>query len=638
MTGAEHSRPPSAAPARQSGAALLRDPVLLPLLIGCALVGGGFLLDLGDPATQLRIFWSVVPIFNLVLWLIPRRLARVPGTPPPARRFWRTLSAAGLVFAAGGISQALVAWLRPGPHAALPNPFHAACVLFGNAAIMWVILTYPTPAASRQARVRYWLDATAVMVGVAVLVWFLTVPAPDAQEPLAGLLGALILLVTGLATVKLLLTGASPATAGAALPMLAAAALQGFTGGLASADSDHLHLALAARLLPAALLCAGPRIHEVGTRSDPQRLRQLQRRYNMLPYAALAGTFALLPVVLPARLDSRAWVTMAGLLIITCLVVGRQLLAFRENASLVTRLDASLLELGRQGDLMRSLLEHSTDITSIVNRRGAFTYLTPATERVLGREHRKLLGTRVVDYIHPDDLPEIMPGMVRLMTTPNATLTYQARYAHADGSWRWLEVVSRNLTHDASVGGVVSNARDVTEARMLQDQLRYQASHDSLTGLANRALFGERLSAATRAGRAAVLLIDLDDFKSVNDTYGHHVGDAVLIGVADRLRACVPDEGTAARLGGDEFAVVLPGADTPTGQALASRFLTLLAQPMTIEGSQLSVNASVGLVTGDATEADELLRLADATMYRAKRDSETQLAVADAATQAAVGH
>jgi diguanylate cyclase (GGDEF)-like protein len=216
-----------------------------------------------------------------------------------------------------------------------------------------------------------------------------------------------------------------------------------------------------------------------------------------------------------------------------------------------------------------------------------------------------------------------MPQMMHLMTTPNATLTYQARYAHADGSWRWLEVVSRNLTTEPSVGGVVSNARDVTEARMLQDQLRHQASHDSLTGLANRELFGDRLVAATRAGHAAVLLIDLDDFKWVNDTYGHHIGDEVLIGVADRLRACVPGDGTPARLGGDEFAVLLPGADEESAQRLATRFLTLLEQPMLVEGWQLQVRASVGLVAGDADEAEALLRQADTAMYRAKRESKT---------------
>src|SRR5690606_23514020 len=153
-----------------------------------------------------------------------------------------------------------------------------------------------------------------------------------------------------------------------------------------------------------------------------------------------------------------------------------------------------------------------------------------------------------------EDLARLMPQMVELMITPNATLTYQARYRHADGSWRWLDVVSRNLMLEPEVGGVVSNARDVTEARLLQDQLRHQASHDALTGLPNRALFAERLAAAAN-GLAAILVIDLDDFKWINDTYGHHIGDKVLIGVADRLHSVMPENGTPARLGGDEFAV-----------------------------------------------------------------------------------
>jgi len=613
------SRKPASDQPTLTPLALLRDPILLPLLIGTALCEGVFLLDLGDDVTQLRTFWSVVPFFNLLLWMISRRLASPSDTPAPARRFWRVLSIAGLLFAAGDISQLTLAWLRPGPATALPNPFHFACVLLGNGAIIWAVLSYPTPAVSRQARIRFWLDGAAVVIGTGVLVWFLTAPRSDGSPTAAALLGAVILMVTAVATVKLLLAVA-PMGPAAAVPMLTAAALQGFTGGLASTDTDQLHLVLAARLLPAALLCTGPRIHEVWLRRDPHYLeRQGRGRYNLLPYMAMLGMYALLPAVLPPGLDSRAWVTIAGLLATTCLVLGRQLLVSRENASLVAQLDASLLELSRQEARMRRLLEHSSDITSIVDKRGRFRYLTPATDRVLGRDHREMIGSRVTDYIHPEDLARLMPQMVELMITPNATLTYQARYRHADGSWRWLDVVSRNLMLEPEVGGVVSNARDVTEARLLQDQLRHQASHDALTGLPNHALFAERLAAAAN-GLAAILVIDLDDFKWINDTYGHHIGDKVLIGVADRLHSVMPEHGTPARLGGDEFGVLLPGADAPRAGEFATRFLDVLNQPMEIEGRQLQVRASVGLVAGDTAEAEMLLRQADAAMYRAKRN------------------
>jgi diguanylate cyclase (GGDEF)-like protein len=134
------------------------------------------------------------------------------------------------------------------------------------------------------------------------------------------------------------------------------------------------------------------------------------------------------------------------------------------------------------------------------------------------------------------------------------------------------------------------------EARGLQEQLRHQATHDALTGLANRALFDERLDAVT--GPAAVLLVDLDGFKSINDTHGHHAGDVILTAVADRLRRCVPASATAARLGGDEFAVLLPGADEPTARLLVDRFTALLDEPVAVDGVVLRAEASIGVAAG----------------------------------------
>jgi predicted signal transduction protein with EAL and GGDEF domain len=137
-------------------------------------------------------------------------------------------------------------------------------------------------------------------------------------------------------------------------------------------------------------------------------------------------------------------------------------------------------------------------------------------------------GTTWFDGVHPDDLDGARTAMAALAAMPEGTVTFQARFRHADGSWRWLDVFSTNLVDEPSVRGVVSNARDITDSRLLQDRLHHQAHHDPLTGLANRSLFTERLNAAVdRPGRFGVCLIDLDDFKPINDTIGHHAGDAV---------------------------------------------------------------------------------------------------------------
>jgi diguanylate cyclase (GGDEF)-like protein/PAS domain S-box-containing protein len=325
---------------------------------------------------------------------------------------------------------------------------------------------------------------------------------------------------------------------------------------------------------------------------------------------------SILPAVLPAGLSPAALVALGGLLVLIAVIVARQFITFADNAALVRRSDAGLADLRRQEERVRLLLEYSTDITSLIDHTGAMVYLTPAT-RMLGYEPHEMLGVRVVTLIHPDDLPGLWPDLQRLMATPGATLTYQARYRHADGSWRWLEVTSRNLTDEPSVGAVVSNARDVTDARELQDRLRHEATHDALTGLANRVLFGRRLAAEVTTG-VALLLIDLDGFKPINDTYGHHAGDAVLVRVAERLRAALPSGAVAARLGGDEFAALLPEAGMATAELVVDRFRAALAEPIEVDGQRLTVSASIGVVAGAGVDPEALLRSADAAMYRIK--------------------
>ena len=321
----------------------------------------------------------------------------------------------------------------------------------------------------------------------------------------------------------------------------------------------------------------------------------------------------MLPPVRPLSLPRAA--ALGGLLAITA-VVARRLGARAERKSQARRSGTGLEALRLREERIRLLLEYSTDITSLIDHTGAMTYLTPAT-RMLGYEPSEMVGVRVITLIHPDDLPALLPDLQRLMATPGASYTYQSRYRHADGSWRWLEVTSRNLTHDPRVGGVVSNAREVTDARRLQDQLRHEATHDALTGLANRVLFGRRLAAEVTGG-AALLHIDLDGFKPINDTYGHHAGDVVLVRVAELLRAALPSGAVAARLGGDEFAVLLPGAGTAAADLVADRFLTALTEPFEVDGRRLTIGASVGVVAGAGVDPDALLRRADEAMYRVK--------------------
>ena len=198
-----------------------------------------------------------------------------------------------------------------------------------------------------------------------------------------------------------------------------------------------------------------------------------------------------------------------------------------------------------------------------------------------------------------------------------------------NGESRQFEILFTNLIEDEHVGGILLNARDVSERKAFEAELAHQAFHDPVTGLANRAMFAEQvrqaLARARRDGRTpAVIFLDLDDFKTVNDSLGHAAGDEVLVEFARRLDDSVRGADVAARFGGDEFAILLEDvAESQSAADAAQRILELLALPMTAGLRQVTLSGSIGISIfgpGDARDADELIRDADAAMYIAKRD------------------
>ncbi|MER7007500.1 GGDEF domain-containing protein [Dactylosporangium sp. NPDC000555] len=160
--------------------------------------------------------------------------------------------------------------------------------------------------------------------------------------------------------------------------------------------------------------------------------------------------------------------------------------------------------------------------------------------------------------------------------------------------------------------------RSVLELRQLHGELRHQATHDALTGLANRALLAEHMATLPPAARLSILVLDLDGFKQVNDRHGHHAGDELLVAAARRLAACVRADDLAVRLGGDEFAVVLPHTDADRAGRLADEVTAALSRPYAVAGTVARVGASVGMATGTPAGLDALLRDADAAMYSIK--------------------
>ena len=275
----------------------------------------------------------------------------------------------------------------------------------------------------------------------------------------------------------------------------------------------------------------------------------------------------------------------------------------------------------------RALIEHLSDVIIVTDAQGTIVFVSPAITALLGFDADVVRGSTIFDGLHPDDAAR---GRSRLEQAvaggPGSYGPDRFRYLHVDGEWRHLEVTASNRLGDRSVGGLIFVVRDVTPQHEAEELLRHLALHDALTGLANRTLLREKLAAALAAGRrdgtvTALLVVDCDRFKAVNDQLGHEAGDAVLVELAQRMGTATRDVDTVARLGGDEFAIVLPGVATiDEAVATAERVAEAVGAPIVLPSVTVAVGASIGLAVApeDAGDAEALLRLADATMFRAK--------------------
>jgi len=284
-----------------------------------------------------------------------------------------------------------------------------------------------------------------------------------------------------------------------------------------------------------------------------------------------------------------------------------------------------LVDLQRSEERFRSLVQNASDGVLVLGEDALVRYASPAVERILGRHPDERIGRPATADVHPEDRSTTERRLADVAASSGSEATLDYRIRHADGSWRTIEAIAKNLLDDPAVRGVVMNFRDITERKALEEQLRHQAFHDALTGLANRSLFLDRLEhALARASRGgpptAVLYLDLDDFKAVNDRLGHAEGDRLLVAVAERLRAATRAADTVARLGGDEFAVIVEDVDATEARRTAERILEALAVPFGIGDGQILARASIGIAirAADGAGADELLRRADIAMYAAK--------------------
>jgi diguanylate cyclase (GGDEF)-like protein/PAS domain S-box-containing protein len=274
----------------------------------------------------------------------------------------------------------------------------------------------------------------------------------------------------------------------------------------------------------------------------------------------------------------------------------------------------------RQTEHFRALVTASTDFV-LVFTRGGCGYASHTVAALVGADDDALLGHGYAEFVHPDDR-----SLLETVQSTGEPHELVFRMSNRFGEWRHLEALVTDLRQDRRVRGVLLNSRDVTERVRLEGELTHQAFHDELTGLANRALFRDRLDhALARSARSndavVVLLLDLDWFKQVNDTLGHDAGDRLLQEIAHRLARTMRPSDTLARLGGDEFAILLEGSSEDEAAAVAARVLDQLrADPVDLGSRALELGASIGVAVhaGGSVDSEELVRRADVAMYVAK--------------------
>ncbi|HEY0929559.1 MAG TPA: EAL domain-containing protein [Gemmatimonas sp.] len=564
-------------------------------------------------------------------WRASRELSLDLGS----RKFWRLLL--------GVLALVMITpWLRFLP--LLPMAWLDIGVRLGvtvSAPLLMLaaLLQLPSAPHSSVDKSKLWLDIATVVVGGVLVAWYNLNTARVADDPiiqisfqLLHVLAVLDLVLVLVASILWRRTALIPRAN--ILVLIGGALLVRFLGHVAAITEMHggarvPDLMFVTRPTACFLMAAAGWLSSATVlRRDVRPTRDRDgRSVSILPYAAVVPGFALL---LHLAFEDRHQ-PLLGLVIgaaaLTVIAFARQFAASREAVSTLAEASARDSEAR-----FRSLVQHSSDVIMIVDPDGTLRFASPSMSTVFGHEPSRLVGTNLVSMLHVEDQQNAVQFLDELARTGARTgagspgvLKREWRLAHADGSWMTVDNVGTNLLREPVVRGLVLNSRDVTEQSMIKQQYIHQAFHDPLTDLANRSLFlyqvGHALARGARqSSPVTVLFLDLDNFKTVNDSLGHAAGDRLLVDAARRLASCVRASDLIARLGGDEFAVLVEDAQTVEEVlVVASRIGTALSRPFMLSGKEVFVSSSIGIARSSRGESsDELVRNADVAMYVAK--------------------
>ncbi len=481
------------------------------------------------------------------------------------------------------------------------------------------------------------LDATICVVGFGTFFWFLVIRPAASHSDVEAVKQALSQAYAWLDCIVLLMLGGQLLTGaqGRRIPLLL---MTGFAtmfladilwsiakvGGF-YVSGDLQDVLYAACYLPMA--AAGrEQMRAVPSAAVPSSSDVLTRS---LPYAAILTALLVLVYCTRADISGPAAMMTTVVFILTLLLMVRQGVVLREDALVREKRAARMVE-----DRYGSLIANASDVIMIVEADGTIRFVSPACERTLGLKPEEITGRNLLAVWAGPDSEHLGELLTEIASTSSGTVGPVEITIQRGSSRHVLEGVGSNLTQDPAVRGLALNLRDISERKALEEKLRQMAFHDPLTLLANRTLFKDRVQhALTLSNRAhapvAVLFLDLDNFKTINDSLGHDAGDRLLQAAAQRIVKNTRPSDTVARLGGDEFAVLLERIPTPTeAKRVAESLIETLSAPFSLNAMEVRVAASIGVAfSTSATGAEALLGNADIAMYHAKAAGKNRYAV-----------
>ena len=485
----------------------------------------------------------------------------------------------------------------------------ATILMLGFGAFFWFFVIGPSATADRDPDVfKYVLTQSYIALNCLVLLAFGVLLMHAGTGAIAR--RTLILLTIGFATMQLAdIVWAMAKISGSYLP-----------GGM----SDAIYLSCYAALIAAA------REQLRGAPAERQEATAVgSALVQGMPYVAMLVSFLVLVYVESSSMSSPATAMTVIIFALTLLVMLRQGVISRDDALLREQRAAGIVEAR-----YASLIKNASDVIMIADVDGRLRFASPAAERTFGMNPDDLVGRNLLDLWGEADRERLAAFLAEVAATQGRSVG-PVEVTVGNGARRsTLESVGSNLLEDPAIAGLALNFRDVSERKALEEQLRQLAFHDPLTLLANRSLFRNRVQHALTLThrshqRVAVMFLDLDNFKNVNDSLGHDAGDRLLQAAAQRLVKSTRPSDTVARLGGDEFAILLEGINEPSDvERIAATITRSFDEPLQLDGGDTYMAASIGIAfsqPGDDTE--QLLRNADIAMYSAKAAGKARFVV-----------